>query len=84
MVKKYICPICGYPELKEPPYDSYGGPSYEICPCCGFEFGFDDGSGGISYDDYRKKWIETGARWFTKNLKPKNWKYEEQLKNIEN
>lgn len=39
---KYICPICGYDKLLEPPYDEYNNPSYEICPCCGFEYGFDD------------------------------------------
>ena len=40
--KKYICPVCGYDRLEEPVYDEIGEPSFEICSCCGVEFGFDD------------------------------------------
>lgn len=32
MKKYYICPICGYENLEEPPYDEIGEPSYKICP----------------------------------------------------
>jgi hypothetical protein len=35
---KYKCPVCGYPDLPEPPLDM----SYEICPSCGTEFGYTD------------------------------------------
>ena len=38
----HMCPVCGYIGLNEQPYDDNGCPSYEICSCCGFEFGFDD------------------------------------------
>jgi hypothetical protein len=37
---RHICPLCGYPDLKDPPYDLYGAPSFDICPCCGCEFGY--------------------------------------------
>jgi len=40
---KYTCPVCGFNELQEPPYGPHQEPSYEICPRCGFESGFDDG-----------------------------------------
>lgn len=82
MSKKNVCLVCGYLSLEEPPYDAGGSPSYEICPCCGFEFGFDDGSEGLSYDQYRENWIKGGAHWFTLSLKPANWNLEKQLKNI--
>lgn len=82
MDKKYVCPVCGYPELEEPPYDINKCSSYEICPCCGIEFGFDDGSEGFGYDEYREKWIKGGAQWFTETLKPVNWNIEKQLTNI--
>jgi hypothetical protein len=38
----YTCPVCGYAALEWEPY--YGGqvPSFNMCPCCGTEFGFDD------------------------------------------
>lgn len=55
------CPVCGSPELTQPPYrkwpppigvllsppyeDQLGRPSYEVCPKCGFEFGNDDNPG---------------------------------------
>ncbi|MFZ2502752.1 MAG: hypothetical protein WAW88_08800 [Nocardioides sp.] len=55
------CPVCGSPELTQPPYrkwppppgvllkppyeDQLGLPSYEVCPNCGFEFGNDDNPG---------------------------------------
>ncbi len=36
------CFVCNYNELLEPPYDGRGIPSDEICPCCGFHYGYDD------------------------------------------
>jgi len=81
-MEKYICPICGYDELEKIPY--YGGdcPSYEICECCGFEYGFDDGSEGHTFTTYRRKWILEGAEWFVSNSKSNNWDLEKQLANI--
>jgi transcription elongation factor Elf1 len=79
---KYFCPVCGYPELNEIPYDDLGNPSYEICSCCGYEFGFDDNSKNINFDTYRKKWINEGAKWFIPEKKPLEWNLEEQLKNV--
>jgi len=72
--KKYICPICGYDKLKEDPYNNGVLSSFDICLCCGFEF-------GVTYNNeldkeiriyseeqaveyYRKMWILTGALWF--------------------
>lgn len=78
----YTCPICGYKGLNELPYDEFGEPSYEICPSCGFEYGFDDLSEGISFEEYRKKWILEGSKWFWKKSKPKNWTLTKQLENI--
>lgn len=78
----YICPICGYDKLMDEPYDKDGNPSYEICFCCGFEFGYDDDSEGITFDIYRKDWIKQGAKWFDIKYKPEDWSIQEQLKNI--
>jgi len=79
MSQKHVCPVCGFNELKEPVFGVNQEPSFEICPCCGFEFGFDDRD---SYDDFRRSWIEAGAEWFVLELKPKNWDYNKQLKNL--
>ena len=39
---RYICPVCGYAYLEEPPRDEKGRPSFDICDCCGIEFGYED------------------------------------------
>ncbi|MDD5005040.1 MAG: hypothetical protein PHS93_00870 [Candidatus Omnitrophica bacterium] len=82
MNKQYICPVCGYEGLKDPPYSETREPSYEICPCCGFEFGFDTENCKDSYSKFRLKWIENGASWFLPDKKPKDWDLNKQLKNI--
>lgn len=73
-----ICPVCGYDGLVEPPFDSDGNPSYEICSCCGYEFGFDE----ATYQEYRKTWIDRGAQWFNVKKRPLIWSLSEQLHNI--
>ncbi len=73
----YICPVCGFKGLKEMPYDKHGSPSYEICHCCGFEFGLDEKA---SMDRFREDWIRKGAPWFTPGLKPADWDLQKQLK----
>jgi len=79
---KYICPVCGYNMLEESPYDKDGNPSYEICDCCGFEFGFDDISEEVTFYDYREQWIKNGAKWFSMDKKPLNWSLDRQLKEV--
>ena len=79
----FICPVCGNPNLAEPPYSAGGAPSYEICLCCGFEFGFDDESNGLTHQAYRKKWIADGANWFDPDEKPQNWVLEAQIANLD-
>jgi len=78
----YICPVCGYDGLEEAPYDEYNCSSYEICVCCGFEYGFSDGSEGFNFEDYRRKWISEGTKWREPDLKPTNWGLKKQLNNI--
>ncbi|EEL72054.1 hypothetical protein bcere0026_9540 [Bacillus mycoides] len=71
----YICLICGFDELLDP--------SYEICSCCGFQFGYDDCDQGYTFIEYRKEWLKKGAIWFNSAKKPARWSLEKQLKNIE-
>lgn len=77
----YICPICGYDRLDEPPRIDGYIPSHNICDCCGAEFGLDDCT-QKQIEKNRKKWIEAGCQWFYIEEKPPNWKLEEQLKNL--
>lgn len=78
------CPVCGYNQLYEPPYDESGVPSDEICPSCGFHFGYDDDEvGAIAFELWRVKWIQDGMVWFSKGRKPPlDWDPEKQLKNL--
>src|SRR5205814_3549027 len=68
----------------EPPYEAtFGLPSYEVCPCCGFEFGNDDNPGTAkpsTFAEYRSEWIALGCPWFSPKCRPENWSLAEQLK----
>ena len=79
---KYICPVCGYPELSEPPRDENGAPSFDMCNCCGVEYGYEDCT-PESILKYREEWIKNGCIWLFENDKPIDWSLEGQLNNIE-
>jgi hypothetical protein len=82
MNKKYLCPVCGFLGLKEPAFNQQNIPSYEICPCCGFEFGFDGNNNQETFAAFRKRWLEKGGQWFMESLKPKDWDMQKQLDNL--
>jgi hypothetical protein len=80
----YTCVVCYYDGLYDPPYDVRGIASDEICPCCGFQFGFDD-DGFTGQTEkchaWREKWIANGNKWFSQGRKiPDGCNLEEQLK----
>lgn len=81
----YSCPVCGYDGLDEPPYidnDVFTG-SFEICSCCGFQYGVDDLDKGMTHEAYRNQWIKEGAPWFSRlTIKPSNWNLRQQLMSI--
>ncbi len=79
----YMCPVCGYRGLGEPPRSPRtGGGSYEICPSCGFEFGVTDDDRGFTYEAWRQVWIDRGMPWDSEALEPEppNWDPEAQLR----
>ncbi|CAB4243612.1 conserved protein of unknown function [Methylacidimicrobium sp. AP8] len=79
----YMCPVCGFPDLYEPPRTEGCGGSYEICPCCGFQFGVTDDDLEISYEQWRQQWIEGGMVWWSPSRKPPpGWDPVEQLRNL--
>lgn len=77
---RYTCPVCGLRSLYEHAYDKNENPSFEICSCCGTEFGYDDFT--KSHSVLRKEWMEKGCPWFNESKKPKDWNLENQLANI--
>jgi hypothetical protein len=78
---KYPCRVCGL-ILDEPPWGKDGEtPSFDICLCCGVEFGYEDSLlKGIR--TYRESWLSNGAKWCYSKSKPTEWDLNEQLKNI--
>jgi len=69
---KLVCPVCGYPDLDEPPYDSHGSPNFGICPCCGVEFGNDDWE--RPHSALRDDWAKKKYAWFSQyTLPPPGW-----------
>lgn len=77
------CRVCG---LKQP-YPQYGEngktPTYEICDCCGVEFGYEDMTPS-SAEKFRNMWLQNGAKWFRATAKPNNWSIGRQLQAIPN
>ena len=72
------CPVCGYPNLHEPAYDKHGYPSFEICPSCGVEFGYEDHS--KSHPQLRREWIKGGKEWSSVAIAaPADWDQDSQL-----
>jgi hypothetical protein len=66
------CPVSGYDELREPAYDCFGDASFEICPCCGIEFGYEDAS--RSHESLRNDWIAKGMHWHSSvKAPPPGW-----------
>jgi len=54
---KSFCRVCGYNNLEPPWGDDGKSPTYDYCPCCGVEFGYQDACiEGIK--SYRKKWLD--------------------------
>jgi len=66
----YGCPVCMFGGMPYPPKD------YNICPCCGTEFGNDDAD--RSYAELRAEWIANGAPWFFGNP-PATWNVWKQI-----
>jgi hypothetical protein len=80
-----------YDQLPPPPWDPhpqppysmhYGQPSYEVCACCGFEYGNDDEPGTaspVTFEQYRKEWMTDGYPWFDESKRPTGWTPDAQL-----
>ena len=74
--------MCGYDALDEPPYNSSGRGSLQICPSCGFQFGFHDEVKGMTFEEWRSRWISEGMPWFDEDP-PHAWDPVKQLRAID-
>jgi hypothetical protein len=80
--ERKICRVCGLYSDDFYPWGEDGNTaSFEICFCCGTQFGYEDNNINATRAN-REKWIKNGAKWFNPKYKPENWSLEDQLKNI--
>ena len=72
-MNEHTCPVCGYSgDLEFRPRD------YQICACCGTEFGYDDRV--LSHEQLRAEWLQKGCPWFDlEEPKPYGWNAYDQL-----
>lgn len=81
------CPVCGYPDLVEPPWTDESA-SFEICPSCGTQFGYDDAAGGEAsrrphiYTVLRERWVRAGMPWRSRQAMPEGWDPMAHLRSI--
>ncbi len=68
---EYACTICGWYTEDKPWGEDGQSPTFEICPRCGVEFGYEDYI-PESADAYRKAWVEKGKPWFDKRIQTEN------------
>ena len=61
MATTYACPVCRW-GLPRPHID------WEICACCGTEFGYEDA--GHTHEELRAKWIAHGCCWWDESEPP--------------
>lgn len=77
----YVCRVCGLRQ-DEPPWGADGStPSFDICNCCGTEFGYEDAT-IAAIKKTRAKWLTKSGTWFEPKAKPENWELEMQMKHI--
>ncbi|MBJ8504312.1 hypothetical protein I6M96_04750 [Acinetobacter seifertii] len=80
-MENFACRVCGLIQGEEPWGENGGNPNFDICDCCGTEFGYQDCT-KESVKANRKRWLEGGANWWVLKEKPKDWDIEKQLQNI--
>ncbi|MDX6274909.1 MAG: hypothetical protein QOJ92_2119 [Frankiales bacterium] len=74
---RFLCPVCGYPDLVEPPWRDDSA-SDEICPSCGTHFGYDDAGDAAqrqaAHRRLREAWVSGGMAWWSQSrTSPSGW-----------
>ncbi|MET3565947.1 hypothetical protein ABIC47_001432 [Leifsonia sp. 563] len=77
------CRVCGY-ESPEPPWGNSGvDPSWESCPCCGVEYGYQDATAeGVTR--FRARWLNAGAQWVDPSIPEDGLTTETRLRRVPN
>lgn len=79
----YFCRVCGF-RNSLPPWGKDGRTAtFEYCPCCGVEFGYQD-STPAGARKFRSEWLSNGCAWSEPSLRVADWRFEDQVGNIPN
>ncbi|MCB2410565.1 hypothetical protein [Hymenobacter lucidus] len=76
-----FCRVCGFEDNDEPYGHNGDLPSFEYCPCCGVQHGYEDCLPEAAAA-YRKNWLATGATFEMPKFRPASWNLAAQLRNI--
>lgn len=78
-----LCRVCGFHFEKGylPWGDDGRSPTFDYCPCCGVEFGYQDCQESAA-TKFRGEWVEKGCLWSEPLQKPTRWRWEEQRENL--
>lgn len=76
------CRICGWTATFEPWGPDGKTPSYQICACCGAEFGTED-RWEEQIKRRRREWLLHPDSWFRPEMRPTHWNWQEQLRGID-
>ena len=82
MHNKNLCRVCGLFHEDAPWGEDGKTPTFNICECCGVEFGYEDATPEAT-DKFREAWIKRGCPWFSKAKKPNNWDLPVQLAQVQ-
>lgn len=81
IASSHYCRVCGY----DPGYPTWGDegelPTFDICACCGVEWGYEDSS-DASAEQYRERWLRAGAVWADRSLPNDGLTVEQRLNRI--
>lgn len=77
-----LCRVCGHEHHGYTWGHDGKKPSFEICECCGTEFGNDDATQeGVRRA--REKWMKAGYPWAQPLRKPHGWTPDLQMSRLE-
>jgi len=80
-INKNLCRVCGLFHEDAPWGEDGRTPTFNICDCCGVEFGYEDATSKAA-TRFRELWLARGARWLKELKRPANWDLSAQLARI--
>jgi len=77
----FVCPVCGYPGLDDPPHDEHGCGLFGKCPSCGSEFSYQESASASAA--LRAPWVAGGMKWQSKKRPPPpGWNPKKHLERL--